>query len=742
MLPIKKPSKILYVGTFPPRECGIATFTKDLVTAMDKKFSSFIKSKIVAMNNNTDTYNYPEEVILEINDTDISEYIETAKKINKMESIKLVNIQHEFGIFGGEYGSYLIAFLEILKKPVFITFHSVLPNPNDELKKVVYSLAEKSDAIIVMTKKGIDILRTDYGLKTDIKLVPHGIPTVAFDSSLKEKSELGYKNKIILSSFGMMNSGKGYEYVIEALPEVVEKFPNLLYIIVGETHPIVRKKEGEQYRNFLENKIKELSLQKHVKFYNKYVKLGEIIKYLEATDIYICSNLNPNQITSGTLVYALGAGRAVISTPFLHAMDIITPERGILVNFKDKNSIKDAIFKILSNPALKEQMEKNAYSYTRHMTWSNVALSYMGIFDKYLNIKDKYEESLLEIKLDHLIRLTDDFGIFQFVNYTKPDKTEGYTLDDNARAMLVCCMHYDKFEDASQLKLIKIYLDFIKYVQQGERLFNFVDYERKINSERRTDDAHGRAIWALGFLISVKSIPQELKDEAEQIIKQTLSAIKNIKSPRAVAFMIMGLYFYNKAIPKTETVVTIKMLADHLVSLYKDNYSEKWQWFETYFTYSNSKLPESLFYAYLATNDEKYLHIAKSTLDFLTSITFENNSFAPIGHDGWYFKDSHKSHFDQQPVDTASMVQTLILAKDVTGEEKYMQNAVIAFQWFLGNNILKQMIYDEQTGGCHDGMGKSSINLNQGAESTISYLMARLGLEDYYKKSNNELLRE
>lgn len=368
------------------------------------------------------------------------------------------------------------------------------------------------------------------------------------------------------------------------------------------------------------------------------------------------------------------------------------------------------------------------------MTWPNVALSYLDVFNKYLNIRDKYEKLLPKIKLNHLIRLTDKFGIFQFVNYTKPDETDGYTLDDNARAMIVCCMHYDKFKDDSQLRLIRIYLDFIRYIQQDDgRLFNFVDYNRKINLEHWTDDAHGRALWALGFLISTESLPQELKDKASQIFTKALDIAKNIKSPRAAAFIILGLYFYNKAKPDPEVVLTIKMLAEYLVDLYNKFSTEKWQWFETYLTYSNSKLPESLFYAYLATKDEKYLQIAKSTLNFLISLTFENSRFAPIGQDGWYFKDGNKAHFDQQPVDTASMVQTLVLAKEITGEENYVKNAIIAFQWFLGNNVLKQMVYDEHTGGCHDGVGKSSINLNQGAESTISYLMARLSLAENYK---------
>jgi len=731
----EKSSWILYMGTFPPRECGIATFTKDLVTAMDRKFFPLIKSKIVAMNNDiTNIYNYPEDVILEISDTDISEYIETAKKINKIEAIKLVNIQHEFGIFGGEYGCYLIAFLEALKKPVLITFHSVLPNPNDKLKKVVCTLAEKSDCIIVMTKKGIDILRTDYGIKTDIKLIPHGIPTVTFESSLKEKGKLNYKDKIILSSFGMMNPGKGYEYVIEALPKVVEKLPNALYIIVGETHPVVRKKGGERYRNFLESKVKKLGLQKHVKFYNKYVKLGEIIKYLKATDIYLCSNLNQNQITSGTLVYALGVGRAVISTSFLHAIDIITPERGILVNFKDKNSFADAILKILLDPSLKDMMEKNAYSYTRHMTWPNVALSYMNVFDRYLNISKRYTKTLPKVKLSHLLRLTDNFGMIQFAKHTNPDTSSGYTLDDNARAMIVCCMHYGIFRGDAELKLIRVYLDFIKYVQQDDgRLFNFVDSDRKVNLKHWADDAHGRAVWALGFLISTNSLPQELRDEAEQIFKKALNIADNIKSPRAVAFINLGLYFYNKIKPSSENIEKIRKLADYLVLLYKNSSSDEWNWFEKYLTYSNSKLPEALFYSYLATKDEKYLEIAKSSLDFLSSVTFENGVFAPIGHDGWYFKNDQKAHFDQQPIDTASMVQTLILANKVTGEDIYLKNAITAFQWFLGKNYLNNVVYDESTGGCYDGIGESSINLNQGAESTISYLIARLCLAQYLR---------
>ena len=383
----KKTSWILHMGTFPPRECGIATFTRDLTKAMDKKFSPKIKSKILAMNDNSiTTYNYPKNVLLNMSDNNIQEYIDTAKKINKLGAIKLVSIQHEFGIFGGQYKDYLNAFLDTINKPVVITFHSVLPEPDSKLKKVVQCLAKKSVCFVVMTKNSVEILRKDYGINTPIKVIPHGIPTVLFGSNEKEKEKIGYKDKIILLNFGMLNAGKGCEHVIDALPKLVKKFPNLLYLIVGETHPIVRQGEGEKYRNFLKNKVKELGLQKNVKFYNKYVKLSEIVKYLKAADIYICSNSDPNQAVSGTLAYAMGCGRAVISTPFVHAKEAVNHERGILVEFNNSQSFADAILKLLSNANLKEKMNKNTYLYTRHMTWPNVVQSYMEVFNKYAGL--------------------------------------------------------------------------------------------------------------------------------------------------------------------------------------------------------------------------------------------------------------------------------------------------------------------------------------------------------------------
>ena len=375
-------------------------------------------------------------------------------------------------------------------------------------------------------------------------------------------------------------------------------------------------------------------------------------------------------------------------------------------------------------------MEENAYANTRHMTWQNVALAYNNIFKKYVDLSEKYGIKIPKVDLNHLLRLTDDFGVLQFVKNHEPQSSLGYSLDDNARAMIVCCMHYEATKDLFTLELIKRYLNFIKYVQQSDgKFYNFVDYKRNVNLNKWSEDAHGRAMWALGFLISLEEIPHELKEEAKKIFNNARYVIKKIKSPRAVAFTMLGLYFYNKIRPSSKNIKEIKRFGDYLVNLYKDCSSSEWQWFEEYLTYSNSKLPEALFYAYLATKDKKYLGIARSCLDFLSMTTIENGMFAPVGQNGWYMKDGQKAHFDQQPVDTASMVQTLLLANKITKHKSYLKDALTVFQWFLGRNCLNRMVYDEITGGCHDGIGEFSVNLNQGAESTICYLMARLELK-------------
>ncbi len=724
-------SNILYLSTYPPRECGIATFARDLTSAVNKRISSSIKTGVVAINSNgVNIYNYPRKVVHQISDTDMNDYIELAKSINSSDNIKLVNIQHEYGMFGGEWGDHLLAFLEIVKKPVTLTIHCILPEPDEKLKRVVKSIGESVECIIVMTEKGVELLREVYGVNSEIQVIPHGIPVATFESQEKEKNDLGYSDKIVLSSYGLMSINKGYEYVIKSLPEVVEKYPNLIYLIIGETHPNIRKEEGEKYRNYLTKLIKKLNLEKHVKFYNKYITEQEKIKYLKATDIYISPSNDPTQITSGTMPVAMGCGRAVISTPFLHAKDIITPERGLLADFQNPDSFRDAILTLLDNPSMRKEMEKKAYFYTRYMTWPNVAIQYCDLFKKYMNLHTEEIDTQSVIDTSHLIKLTDNFGIIQFAVQSTPDLDSGYTLDDNARAILVCVKHYEKFREFKQLNLIRTYLDYIKYIQKEDgRLFNLVDKNKNIHGDW-SEDAHGRAIWALGYLLSSPAIPEDFKRDAEKILLKSIEISTKINSPRSISFMIQGLYFYNSLKNSSKVRSKIKGLTNILVDLYHTHSNHSWKWFEPYLTYGNDKLAEALLYAYLSTGKRDYLDLGLESLNFLLSEMFKEDLFVPIGQRKWYMKDEERSYYDQQPIDAAYMVQTLILAYKITRNEKYKNKAIQTFQWFTGKNSLNQVIYNEVTGGCHDGLGEHSINLNQGAESTISYLMARLSLMD------------
>lgn len=723
---------VLFMASYPPRECGIATFTRDLETAIKRRMANLARCEIVAMNRNeVNVYNYPKKVTYEINDTDLNDYLEVAERINQRADIKLVCIQHEFGLFGGDWGDHLLMFLEKIEKPVTVTFHSVLPDPNEKLLRVVRGIAKKAKEIVVMTESGVDILRDIYGLECKISVIPHGIPTTPFEDQAAAKAELGYSDRLIMSSFGMVSQNKGYEQVIEAMPAIVQKFPNALYLIVGETHPNIRKEFGEEYRNHLTDLIKKYQLEKNVKFYNKYLTQKEILKYLKATDVYISSGVNPDQITSGTLVYAMGCGRAVVSTPYLHAKDVVQPQRGILAKFNNPKSFSDAVIKLFSDPELRRSMETHTYHQTRYMTWPNVAFRYCEMFKSYLDLESEEARSLPIINTSHLARLTDRFGIIQFSKQSVPDPASGYTLDDNARAMIVCAKHYEKFREFKQLDLIRTYLKYLGYVQEKDgKLYNFVDKSKNIDYKHWSEDAHGRAIWALGRVIASPHIPADFKRNAKEIFNKAMNAASEITSPRAIAFIIQGLASYNEVSYSEEIREKVTKLANHLVELYHTSSNKEWNWFEKYLTYGNSKLAEALFHAYTVTHKKEYLTVAKESLDFLLGETFKEGVFIPIGQNGWYTKGGERTYYDQQPIEAAYMVDTLLLAYSVTKNDEYRQRAFQAFRWFTGKNTLNQVVYNESTGGCHDGLGEQTINLNQGAESTLSYLLARLSLMD------------
>jgi glycosyltransferase involved in cell wall biosynthesis len=736
---------ILYLSSYPPRQCGIATFTKDLTDAIDKEYAPELKSRIMAINDNgTSIYLYPKRVSLQLQETHLSDYIKLANEINRSPEIKLVNIQHEYGLFGGDWGEYLLMLLELIKKPLVITLHTVLPSPKEKVIRLTQEIAQKADGLVVMTDNAARLLIKKYHIpKSKISVIPHGVHHIPFPSKSRAKKKVGLPGQIILSTFGMLNRDKGIEYAIEALPEIIAKYPKVMYLVLGATHPVVRKQEGEKYRNMIKRIVKKHKLEDHVKFYDKYLTLEELIDFLKATDIYISPTLNPKQAVSGTISYALSCACPIVATSNQYAKDVINQERGILVDFKNSNQIKDALLKILDDKKMQEEMKKNSYFYSRHMTWQNVALNYFKTFNKHAKIMPRRQDKLPPINLSHIRTLTNNEGMIQFATHTKPDPYSGYCVDDNTRALLGTAMYYDMKPNQTAMNLINIYMKFLKKAQKSNgKFYNFIGYHKNHSNLGESEDSYGRAVWALGYLIYSPTMPENIKRTAEAMLKRSLKWAGELESLRAISFTILGLHFLSHKAAAFENKTEleryksiIKKLADKLLKKYQKNNVHRpddqihWHWFEDFLTYSNFKMPEALFRAYQITKNKNYLKVAEESMKFLTDITIESDYFAPIGQDGWYFRNKERAYFDQQPEDASSAVEGLVAAFETTGKKHYASQALLCFNWFLGKNYLNQMIYDEATGGSYDGMGRYSINFNQGAESTISYFLARLAVE-------------
>lgn len=729
-----KPS-VVYLSTYPPRQCGIATFTADLTNATGQVFN--LEPLIVAVNTTEISHlPYPEKVLFEISQTNPGDYLEAAQKINRLEKVKLVNIQHEFGIFGGEYGSYILTFMEELKKPIVTTFHTVIPNPGDILRETVRKISDNSKGITVMTGSGKEILEKDYSIDPGkIQVIPHGIHSVNYKTSEQAKQRLWLSGSLVLSTFGLLGPGKGIEFVLDALPPIIEKFPNVRFLIIGATHPVVLKQDGEAYRNFLTKKVYDLGLANNVIFYNNYLAIDNLLRLLEATDVYISSSLDPIQAVSGTLSYALGSGRPVVSTAFAQAKQDITDDVGVLVGFRDPGAFTNAILRLLEDGNLRTQMGKNAYFRTRHMIWQNVANSYVRYFAQFTPELYEMQRELPQVKMSYLTRLTDPFGIIQFAKLTEPDTSSGYTLDDNARALIVSVLHYKRFRLVSSLKLAKTYLDFISYVAKPDGYYdNYVEPDKSINTERNgrdnLEDSTARGLYALTQTIVTKEVPKPFRIQARKIFDHSFKSKISFSSPRAAGFYIKALYFLLSKWKDKEIYEAIKYHCEHLVSLYTHHSTPDWEWFEHHLTYSNAILPEALLLGYKVVGDERYLKIATKTVNSLIDHTFKNGIYMPIGQSGWFIKGGKRQFFDQQPEDVAATVEMLNTIYQITHEKKYNDLAYKAFYWFLGENVLGQIVYDRTTGGCYDGIGENFINLNQGAESTIAYLTARLSFEE------------
>lgn len=737
--------EILLISSYPPRECGIATFSQDLRTALQQKFSQSFSVRICALEAVPEVRSdYPPEVRLWLNTSDAKDYLRLAYTINSDSRIKLVLLQHEFGFFEAIPESDFLRFLQIIEKPLTLTFHTVLPDPNPNLKKRVNDMCTACASVIVMTENAAHILEHQYLVPPEkIQVIPHGVHLVPHLDKPPLKKKYGLSGRKILSTFGLISSGKSIETTLDALPAIVAIHPTVLFLAIGKTHPSVVKQEGEQYRRSLEAKVAALGLSNHVKFINAYLPLPELLEYLQLTDLYLFTSKDPNQAVSGTFLYAVSCACPIISTPIPHAREVLRDDAGILVDFQDAPKLAAAVNHVLSQRNVRAKLITNGLQRVILAAWENTAVEHAMLFQKIISSKMELQYELPELNLHHIKKMTTAFGMIQFAKINQPDLDTGYTIDDNARAMVAMCMHFESTGETQDLALIKIYLDFIAFCLQGDGSFlNYVDADKCFtaqNQEVNLEDANGRTIWALGVLISMKKImPLLFIEQAEKILGRTMRHLETMHSTRAMAFTIKGLCHYVSVVPSLRAQQLIKVLSNRLVQMYRHEAETGWQWYEHYLTYGNSTMPEALLYAWQATGDEVYKDIARESFDFLLDHTFTPEGITVIPNDGWMQKGQGKARFGEQPIDVAYSVMALRLFYEVFQKEDDRQKMHIAFNWFLGQNHLHQIIYNPCTGGCYDGLEATQVNINQGAESTVSYLMARLAVAKPFVFKNQE----
>ncbi len=734
-----KNSRILFMSSFPPTECGIATFTTDIINAISLKFSQGFTCIKCDLKKGGQTGSTAEYVL---NPAVREEYTKIAQEVNLDNTIKLIHIQHEFGLFGGSYGDYLFDFLNVINKPVVFTFHTVLFNPNEELKAVVKSLASHAIAITVMTHRSAEILQEEYDIAPElIEYIPHGTHLVKWAKGEKLKEKYGFSGKILLSTFGLLSAGKSIETALYSLPELVEKFPDVFYLIIGKTHPNNIQNARDHYREYLEELVNVLGISDYVMFIDRYVELQELLELLQATDIYLFTSKDPNQAVSGTFAYALSCACPIIATSIPHTREILTKDLGYIINIGDSKQLANAGLKLLSNKKLRERMSLNAFQNTSAASWENIATRHVKLYHKLLKIKDQLTYDYPPIKLRHFNKLTTKRGMIQFSKICIPDISSGYTLDDNARALIALCMHFESFSDNRVLNNMKIYLDFIERCQTPQGTFvNYIDEYNQVhikNDYVNLEDSNARAVWALGTVISLQDLlPEELTNKALSCMVKCDPWIAGVLSPRAIGFTIKGLYNYLQVKQENHISQHIENLAANLITRYDLSQEKEWQWFEENLTYANSILPESLLYAYLVTGNEAYKKIALESFDFLLSKMFVNEDFRVISNRGWYQKGTEPNRYGEQPIDVFCIINSLDIFYKTFKIEAYKDLMKRAFNWFLGENHLSQIVYNPLTGGCRDGVEEKNVNINQGAESTVCYLMARIIMDRLEKPAS------
>jgi glycosyltransferase involved in cell wall biosynthesis len=738
------PSRVAFVGNYLPRKCGIATFTTDLCDAIHAEYGA---TELLALpvNDTVDGYSYPERVRFELSEDNLASFRQAADFLN-FSNIDLVCLQHEYGIFGGSAGSNILELLRRLQMPVVTTLHTVLREPNPDQRLVMAEIAALSDRLIVMSRQSSEILQEVFDVPAEkIDLIPHGIPDLPFTDPHFYKDAFGTEGKMVLLTFGLLSPNKGIENVIQALPEILRHHDNVVYMISGVTHPHILRHEGDKYRQYLQNLAKELGVEANVIFRNRFVSPEELTELIGAADIYITPYKHKGQVVSGTLAYALSAGKAIISTPYLHAVELLDDERGALVPFDDPGAIATKTLELLDNPTARHAMRKRAYLYSRDMVWNRAAQQYMGSFERVYNERlrnpratfsaqntEKALDRLPTLKLDHLRRMTDTTGIVEHAIFVVPNYPEGYATDDNARALIVAILleELGVTVPAGSPDLASLYLAFLwlAFDPSTKRFRNCLSYERQWQEPEGSEDSHGRALWGLGTVLG-RSKDAGLRGAAGRLFELAIPAAVEFKSPRACAFALLGLQEYLDSFPGDRATLNASdALANRLLGLYRAQQADGWNWFENVLAYSNARLPQALIRAGVRNSNEEMIDAGLEALEWLSTIQRceVKGHFVPIGSQGFYSKKTAKARFDQQPVEACAAVSACLQAYRATGKGRWRKEAWSAFNWFLGDNDLQVALYDPSTGGCRDGLHPDRANENQGAESTLSFLMALL----------------
>ncbi len=738
------PSRIAIIGNYLPRRCGIATFTTDLCDAIHAEYGA---TELLALpvNDTEEGYSYPARIRFELAQDELASYRQAADFLN-FSNIDLVCVQHEYGIFGGRAGAHILELLRRLKMPIVTTLHTALREPNFDQRIVMEEIAALSDRLIVMSRQSVEILQEVFHVPiSKIDLIPHGIPDLAFTDPQFYKEAFGTEGKDVLLTFGLLSPNKGIENVIKALPTILSKHSNVVYMISGVTHPHVLRHEGDKYRHYLQKLAKDLGVEANVIFRNRFVSPQELVEVIGAADIYITPYKHKGQVVSGTLAYALSAGKAIISTPYLHATELLDDGRGVLVPFDDPQALAAKTIELLDNGTARHAMRKRAYLYTRDMVWNRVAQQYMGSFERVYNERlrnpratfsaqntEKVLDRLPAVKLDHLQRMTDHTGIIEHAVFVVPNYPEGYTTDDNARALIVAILlkEFAGITPAATLDLASRYLAFLwlAFDPTTKRFRNCLSYERQWQEAEGSEDSHGRALWGLGTVLG-RTKDAGLRGAAGRLFELAVPAAVQFKSPRACAFALLGLLEYLESFPGDRAALNAAdALANRLLDSYRAHSTADWKWFEGVLAYSNARLPQALIRAGIRGANEDMVSAGLEALEWLATVQRceIKGHFVPIGSHGFYSKKTEKARFDQQPVEACAAVSAFLQAYAATGKSRWRKDAWTAFNWFLGDNDLQVALYDPTTGGCRDGLHPDRANENQGAESTLSFLMALL----------------